>query len=966
MADGTTAVLAVELSADPVKLLDGLKRASVATGAYADFAARSLEKVQLSVNGVSYTAAVSKAKAAGLEMIQLQHQLDVARAAGDRQTSAALQEQITLLQKVRQLKSAGLSGGDAMSAAKQALEAVAAARELAEAREAAAKRTESIRGNPGAALESVFSRSRLGVLEEGGAKIPVFGSALEELGAAGLAAAVGLAAAGAAAEQVRKAMEFAEDVERTSKALGVSTTSLQAFDSAAIATSIGQDKARDSLRSFNEVFGKYSSGLASAKQGKFFDALGFTPESARELGDTTEALEKTLQAIAKVQNPQQRATFAEQFGVSAFLPILADGTEGVEKFIAKMNEARNSDGIISPDQIQRAAELNDQVNELTHHIDEEFKKAFVDLAPEILQVAQFLDRCATAIAHLIGKLPDAAVGLEDLASKAKQALDLGYKAYLISQGRFGEAAQVGQGGSVAGPLTSEQRSAVADVSLPAGSPQFYYHQLHKAFDGLTNEGKTAKLRGVGGVDYFDGGLHPGVPNDPRDFGPAPTRGGDYTPPAKEKKPKRGPADETAGFDEKARSDADQAASDLAQAQASLITGIEAHAAAEKGAVDTARDKKLDDLADQELKLRASKNDQHKKQQQALIDSARSDIQNAAAAKKELIDRQAEIAADQRDRAKAAASADLDRRRSAAAEPGLTSNRSRADLSIDQFRAQQLAELKAVEGADADRVKQGSDDFTQADADAHRAEVLSTQHAELIAERQRQQRSASPLYAEAHPTTSVQDDLEGVEARGLSSLTDQLTGVVDGTKTVKAAFHDMASSIIADLIKIAVQREIEAPLANLLFPTTSSADLGNLTAIGGSVAIGGGDPVADAFKAVGGFLSLPGHATGADSFGGATTLDEEGTEGVAFLPQNTQIIPNDTLRGLARLDPASLGRSAGAVTLNVSVDAGGAFSFDHVSAAVEGGVNRAVAASGLQLAGVTKRQAVQQRQDASRF
>jgi hypothetical protein len=36
--------------------------------------------------------------------------------------------------------------------------------------------------NVGEALDRVFSRARLGVIEEGGAKIPIFGAALEGLG----------------------------------------------------------------------------------------------------------------------------------------------------------------------------------------------------------------------------------------------------------------------------------------------------------------------------------------------------------------------------------------------------------------------------------------------------------------------------------------------------------------------------------------------------------------------------------------------------------------------------------------------------------------------------------------------------------------------------------------------------------------------------------------------------------------
>ena len=81
---------------------------------------------------------------------------------------------------------------------------------------------------------------------------------------------------------------------------------------------------------------------------------------------------------------------------------------------------------------------------------------------------------------------------------------------------------------------------------------------------------------------------------------------------------------------------------------------------------------------------------------------------------------------------------------------------------------------------------------------------------------------------------INDQLDSVKVDGLGSLESGLTGVIDGTKTVKAAFHDMATSIIDDLVKIAVEQEIIKPLANALFPGSggSAAGGGGLGGIGG--------------------------------------------------------------------------------------------------------------------------------------
>src|ERR1700758_1830903 len=86
----------------------------------------------------------------------------------------------------------------------------------------------------GKALDKVFDSSRLAVLEEGSAKLRVFGSALEPLGPLGIGVASALTAIGIAAEATRKAMEWADDLDRTAKKLGTTTASLQEFDYASV------------------------------------------------------------------------------------------------------------------------------------------------------------------------------------------------------------------------------------------------------------------------------------------------------------------------------------------------------------------------------------------------------------------------------------------------------------------------------------------------------------------------------------------------------------------------------------------------------------------------------------------------------------------------------------------------------------------------------------------------------------
>ena len=70
--------------------------------------------------------------------------------------------------------------------------------------------------------------------------------------------------------------------------------------------------------------------------------------------------------------------------------------------------------------------------------------------------------------------------------------------------------------------------------------------------------------------------------------------------------------------------------------------------------------------------------------------------------------------------------------------------------------------------------------------------------------------------ETQPELSVlQQSFKDVGDRGIKSLEDALVGVIDGTKSAKEAFKDMARSIISDLIRLAIQKQITGPLYGAL-------------------------------------------------------------------------------------------------------------------------------------------------------
>ncbi len=99
------------------------------------------------------------------------------------------------------------------------------------------------------------------------------------------------------------------------------------------------------------------------------------------------------------------------------------------------------------------------------------------------------------------------------------------------------------------------------------------------------------------------------------------------------------------------------------------------------------------------------------------------------------------------------------------------------------------------------------------------------------------------YMAGLPTTAAKwnEALQQVAVDGLKSVEDGLMSIIDGTKSVGDAFADMAKSIIADLIRISIQKAIIGPLANMLFGGGGGVGgglLGGLLGGGGGMASDG--------------------------------------------------------------------------------------------------------------------------------
>lgn len=124
------------------------------------------------------------------------------------------------------------------------------------------------------------------------------------------------------------------------------------------------------------------------------------------------------------------------------------------------------------------------------------------------------------------------------------------------------------------------------------------------------------------------------------------------------------------------------------------------------------------------------------------------------------------------------------------------------------------------------------------------------------------------------------NMQDIGVRSINRLEDSIMGVIDGTKSLKDAFADMATSILNDLIRMQIQQIITGPLSGFL-----SQGLGSLFG-------GGGGGFASGFA---GAPALGFADGGVTSSRRPYMVGERGPE--MFVPNMTgRVVPNNALGG----------------------------------------------------------------------
>ncbi|MHB8283903.1 MAG: hypothetical protein ACYDD1_04430, partial [Caulobacteraceae bacterium] len=168
-------------------------------------------------------------------------------------------------------------------------------------------------------------------------------------------------------------------------------------------------------------------------------------------------------------------------------------------------------------------------------------------------------------------------------------------------------------------------------------------------------------------------------------------------------------------------------------------------------------------------------------------------------------------------------------------------------------------------------------------------LAQSQAAETSAMLEQQQRSSNPLYAYAHPTTSVGEDTQVVAEQGIEGFTSDLVNATTNVKNFGDSLRQTALQVAQSLLKEMITRDIAQPGAQSLFSSLPSifgggggggggsggSSNGGWYGMGGGAPAGVGQEAQTALGAASGLNSLLGSAAP----GGASSSSQSGWYGL---------------------------------------------------------------------------------------
>jgi len=297
----------------------------------------------------------------------------------------------------------------------------------------------------GAALDSIFDRSRLKLLDTGVERMGLYGSALEKLGVVGIAAGVGIGAAALAFEGLNKNLEMADKLGKLAQQVGVPVEELSKLKYAAELADVGIDQLGGGLTKL----AKNMSTVAETGKGPAANAFATLGVKVTNTNGTLRSSSDVMLDVAgKFSGMQDGATktalAVAMFGKSGaeLIPFLNEGKDGIH---ALMTEAEQLGVVISEKTAKQAEDFEDTLKRLSTAFQGAGMQITAHMAPGMDTLAHvLLDGAKNG--NLMKTVVEALTfGLKALATVAVVAGASLLEAFQLGKGVVGVLAALGRG-----------------------------------------------------------------------------------------------------------------------------------------------------------------------------------------------------------------------------------------------------------------------------------------------------------------------------------------------------------------------------------------------------------------------------------------------------------------------------------------------------------------------------------------
>lgn len=637
-------------------------------------------------------------------------------------------------------------------------------------------------------------------------------------------AAIGFAAGFSLVKLVevgKRALEYAGSLAEVAQQLGLTTRELQVFRFAGSQVGITTEEMDKAMAKLTANIGKAAAG--SQQQAKFFSAMGINIRDAS--GHIKGAGVVTLELadkLAKVRDPAQRAA-AEVTAYGKAGQRLDTLLSGGSKAINELAAAAEKMGLVLSDsQIQQADQLADKLSALKQVLEARIAGAVADNANAIYTLADAFSRVAAATirflasnpgkaATLLGTLAGAAVGGRVGAVvggiigayEASEAKPEAIRARL-HQNRYNLRSYYLQKGGTQAELDSNRLNPQVMARLRASRG---YQDYRQAIIADTNALRDATAPPLAVPPPSAGA----GTNIPKFLAPAGAKHNDH-------------AEQRAKEAERVKYELDKEELDgkrqLIEAQRDLTTDVEDRNTLSIQALEIEHDARALDI---QHNLRMVQLDKTVSAQEKA--AAEQGVHRQLLLNDQLLDLKRRNVALEAELARENEYDQTEQTRFQVAKDRLQLESQLADTAAErrevELRILELAYRERKQALDRIQNDQFEGKFTHTEDERNRARIEAAglrqnyglQRASVLRD------TAGPLeqFLRTLPDTAAKanEALQNIAAEGLQSLTDGLADAIMGAKSLGDVFKNVAKQIIANLIKIEIEKRIIGPLAKVL-------------------------------------------------------------------------------------------------------------------------------------------------------